>query len=269
MRGHLFAEEGTLDEKTKLLDGNLDDHEELDVDRMQWYPSGRKYSKRELLADRTVLLLGSAFSIVGCPLLVAHALKSHAEELHLLGIFVYCVGLVFMLNASLVFHWNANNQAWTSLLLFIDQFGIYLMICGTYTPVCIQSGAYFLLATVWSLLIIGITLKVVLYGNEHPWKSTLDMTGFFLMGWAVVPFIPQVVPYLSSWAARCILIHGILYSIGACCLTYRRLEFHYVLWHTFVLAAAVLYYAVAYREFAVSSSPPAHPAMVGLDLKLH
>mmetsp|Transcript_154235 Transcript_154235/g.287532 ORF Transcript_154235/g.287532 Transcript_154235/m.287532 type:complete len:273 (-) Transcript_154235:30-848(-) len=272
MREHLFAEEGTLDEKTKLLDGNVDGSDEFDEDCVQWYLSGRKYSKRELLADRIVLLLGSAFSLIGCPLIIAHALNSRAEELRLLGIFVYCVGLVFMLNASLVFHWNANNQAWASFLLFIDQFGIYLMICGTYTPVCIQSGAYFLLAAVWALLVLGITLKVVLYGNEHPWKSTLDMTGFFLMGWSVVPFIPQVVPYLSTWAAWCILIQGILYSIGASCLTYRRLEFHYFLWHTFVLAAAVLFYAVAYREFAVNSTVPPLPLAMeaaGHHPKLH
>lgn len=250
------AEEGTLAEKSCLLQRSTSIKDDFDDQRMHWYLTGRKYSKRELLADRVVLALGSVFSMVACPLLILRALSSHAEELRLLGISAYCAGFVFMLNASFVFHWNANKKEWASFLLFMDQFGIYLMICGTYTPVCIQSGAYSLLATVWLLLVLGITAKVVMYGNAHPWQSTLDITGFCLMGWCIVPFVPQVVPYISSWAARCIAIHGFVYSTGAFFLAYRRLEFHYVLWHTCVLAATVMFYAVAYEELAVGTAAP-------------
>lgn len=249
-----LAEEGALDEKRRLLDGKsgIKDTRE-DGDHVQWYASGRKYSKRELFADRCILVLGSIFSLVACPLIIVHAMQSHAEDLRLVAIVIYCVGLVFMLNASLIYHWNANKKEWATLLLFSDQFGIYLMICGTYTPLCIHTGAYFLLGAVWLLLVVGITLKVVCYGREHPWKATTDMLGFFMMGLSVLPFLPQVSPYISAWAMWRILFHGVVYSIGAFFLACRRLEFHYVVWHMCVFAAVVTFYVVAYREFAVSS----------------
>merc|ERR1719231_471153 len=77
-----------------------------------------------------------------------------------LGLATYCAGLVAMFNTSAARNLLGWKVRWARTLVFMDACGIYLMIVGSYTPLCLQSRCYVLLIFVWCCAIIGIVAKL-------------------------------------------------------------------------------------------------------------
>jgi len=225
----------------------------LSTDKVQWYMDGRKYSVRELEADRSVLLLGAIASVPAAFLLLFHTIRPGVDSARVVAMLVYCFGFIFMFNASLCFHRHANSERLAPILLFLDKMGINCMIAGSYTPVCVYCACYSLLAIEWGLVVFGVVWEIIFFQRnmtEFPWKAVVDILRFICAGWMVLLFIPNVVPYLSPWSCYITLAHGLLYTCATFFLQYRRLEFHFCIWHSLVLVAAIMFFSVVYTELA-------------------
>lgn len=224
-------------------------------DGIRWYPTRRNYSWRELTADRIVLILGAVLSWPAAYLLIARTLNlGGAERLRLAGICIYCFGMIAMLNVSMLYHLNASSERLAPWLLFLDKISISFMIAGTYTIVCVFAHCYGLLFLEWGLVIFGLAWEIFLFNTTVAWKTSVDIGRFILAGWACLLFIPWLIPYFRCWVAWCLLVQGILYTVGTVFLQSTWLEFHYCAWHVCVLIAASVFYAVAYSVLSVG--PP-------------
>jgi hemolysin III len=97
----------------------------------------------------------------------------------------------------------------------MDHAGVFLLIAGSYTPVCLLtlSGvlAIVVLAIVWTGAIAATVLKFVWIGAPK-WVAAGIGIG---LGWVAVVALPQLVDRLSPVAVVLLMVGGIAYTAGA------------------------------------------------------
>ena len=157
---------------------------------------------------------GAILSIVGLVVLVRYAVR-FATIKHIIAFAIFGAALILLYSSSAIYHLLRVPERINTLLRRIDHMMIYVLIAGTYTPICVigLTGAWKLsmLIAVWVLATAGIIMTVVWFGAPR-WLST---GVYLLMGWLVIiAFYPliQLVPVGGvTWLA----IGGLLYTIGA------------------------------------------------------
>ena len=117
--------------------------------------------------------------------------KAEASELHMIGFAVFGVSLLMLYGASTIYHTFELPPEKTNLLRRIDHMMIFVLIAGTYTPICLVSlhgtWGWTLLVAIWAFALFGLLLKIFWMGAPR-WLSTLI---YVVMGWlAVFAFVP-------------------------------------------------------------------------------
>jgi hemolysin III len=157
-------------------------------------------------------LAGALLSAIGLCLLIA---VSWGKPWHLTGFAIYGVTTVLLYLASSLYHSLHVSPKGIRRLLVFDQVAIYLLIAGTYTPVCLVPlrgpWGWSLLATVWGIALIGIILRLAWRGAPL-W---LPFVMYVLMGWLSVLVAKPLSVTLPFAALAWIFAGGVVYTIGA------------------------------------------------------
>ncbi len=175
-------------------------------------------------------------------------LAGPASFLARLALLAYSLSLVLMFSASSAYHLVKTSAARERLLRKLDHTAIFLLIAGTYTPVCVMvltgGWRWGLLSAVWALALIGIAFKLF-YIQAPRW---LSVSLYMLMGWLGVVVFGQLVQALPWPAFAWLLAGGLLYTVGAVVYATRRPNFFpgtfgfHELWHVFVTAAGAAHF---------------------------
>ncbi len=197
-------------------------------------------------------MVGVCASIAGLILLIVFSCI-HAGALHIVSFSIYGSTLVLMYTASSVYHSLNLSEKGISALRKLDHIMIYLLIAGTYTPICLipLKGAWgwSIFGTVWGLAVVGIVIKISSM-KVHRWIST----GIYLvMGWlcmaAVVPLVQNVQTGCMVW----LVLGGVFYSGGAVIYALKKpncvpgvFGFHEI-WHLFVLSGSFCHFWAMFR----------------------
>jgi hemolysin III len=135
----------------------------------------------------------------------------------------------------------------------LDHGTIFVMIAGTYTPLCVLvlDGwvRVILLAAVWVGALGGLVLAI----TDIARKRWIGAVFYIALGWAAVFALPQLVDGLSTTQLVLILVGGILYTVGAAVLASRWPDPHpatfgyHEVWHVFVVVASICHYVVIWQ----------------------
>lgn len=163
---------------------------------------------------------------------------------------VYAASLVGLLAVSATYHrgrWRPGVRAW---LRRVDHAMIFLLIAGTYTPLCLLTigdrGGTLLLAGVWAGAAFGVAINLA----PVPLPRWLSVATYLALGWAAVAALPALVDALGPLQLALILAGGLFYSAGAVVYWRKRpdpapLTFGYhELFHVLTLAAAGAHYVL-------------------------
>lgn len=192
-------------------------------------------------------LAGALLSVAGLLFLAA---LSVGKPWHLTGFVVYGSSLVVLYLASTLYHSLPATPARLQRLLVFDQVAIYLLIAGTYTPLCLVPlrgpWGWSLLGVVWGIALLGITLRVA-------WRaapSWLPMLLYLLMGWLCVVALQPLASALPAGAIHWLLAGGIVYTLGAVVFALQRPRLwpgtfsSHELWHVFVLGGSACHFVL-------------------------
>ena len=95
------------------------------------------------------------------PLLVKAARNS--DTLHIVALAVFILTMILLYTASTVYHSVDSTEKVNRRLRKADHMMIFIMIAGSYTPVCLialhNRIGYILCGLVWTIAILGILLK--------------------------------------------------------------------------------------------------------------
>jgi hemolysin III len=168
------------------------------------------------------------------------------------GVLVYALSLTAMFGISAAFHrlrWSPRARLRMDRL---DRTMIYVLIAGSYTPVCLLAlrpgWRVALLALVWTGAAVGIAL--VLLRNRHRGIGVVRMVLYLGLGWMSVLVLPELARTLGLGKLVLAVTGGVLYTVGAIVLIRRRPDpsprvfgYHEV-WHAFTVAAGACHYAL-------------------------
>jgi hemolysin III len=199
------------------------------------------YTRAEWRADAVLHTIGVTGSAIGAVALVLLAATQDSLR-NAMALVVYAVGLAATFACSAGYNLVSRPRL-KGILRRLDHCAIFLMIAGTYTPFALIAlpaplGTWMLVA-VWSLAVIGVTLKLALpQGFER-----LAVMLYLAQGWTVLFALGPLQESLSPTALWLLVGGGAVYTAGVVFHLLERLRFHNVVWHAFVLAAACLHYA--------------------------
>jgi hemolysin III len=157
-----------------------------------------------------------AIAAPGAAALTALMLAATAHDLpRFLSLLVFGLSLTTLYVVSATYHIGAWRGRVAIVLLALDHATIFLLIAGTYTPICVNvlSGWTRLAALIgiWVLAAAGIASSVVtLYVPR--WVVTTLYLG---MGWGSLLLLPSVTQALPVEATLLLVGGGLLYTIGA------------------------------------------------------
>ncbi len=190
--------------------------------------------------------LGAALAAVaGLIALLAVGRDSWAKQLSLL---VYGVSLIFMLTASGCYHLIRTSPRRQQLLRKVDHSSIFVLIAGTYTPICFNLFTGFwqwgMLALIWSLALAGTISKVFIIQTPR-WFTTAV---YLVMGWLALLAAPEILTVLPAGAVAWLLAGGVVFTLGAVVYATKALDFFpqvfgfHEVWHLFVIGGCLCHY---------------------------
>lgn len=128
---------------------------------------------------------------------------------------VFACSVAACFGASALYHrvtWTARVRPW---MRRVDHAGIYLLIAGTYTPVCLL-----VLDGTWRLVILVIVYAgaFAAVALKFAWVDAPKWLAAVLgiaLGWAGVVMLPQLATRLDPAAVALLGAGGLLYTAGA------------------------------------------------------
>lgn len=190
--------------------------------------------------------LGAAvLAAVGLAILLILGRDDPQKELSLL---IYGLSLVGMLSASATYHLAKTNPRVQLFLRKMDHTAIYLLIAGTYTPICLYffTGLlrWGLLGTIWAMALAGILVKLFII--KAPRWVTAGI--YLLMGWLAVIGVREMFATMPTGALLWLLAGGLFYSIGAIIYVTKKMDFFpgvfgfHEVWHIFVVLGCLSHF---------------------------
>ncbi len=190
-----------------------------------------------------VLSVGAMFWLI---------LLTRNNPLKLLSAFIYSVSLITLYCASAIYHLSHGSERKLLWLERIDHAAIYLLIAGSYTPICLTviSGEWrwILLTLVWVLAIIGIVYKLLFLTQP----GIFSLLYYMLMASVVFIAPPAVIAMIPYQVVVFLVMSGIIFAIGAVVFGLEKPNPHpligyHELWHLFVMTGSALHFiAVIY-----------------------
>lgn len=195
---------------------------------------------------------GILLSALGLIYLLMKAVNNHSG-VQLAGALVFGISLIALYTASTLYHGLPVSPRVVQILRRVDHTMIYVLIAGTYTPICLITLkgilGWSLFGVVWGLALVGIILKLVWMGAPR-WLSTLF---YVALGWLAALFIVPLFKALPLSGFIWLLVGGLLYTIGAVFYATKprwlkvwKFGFHEV-FHLFILLGSASHFLLVSR----------------------
>jgi hemolysin III len=124
----------------------------------------------------------------------------------------------------------------------IDHSAIYLLIAGTYTPICLlilpAPLGWTILCIEWTLAIAGI----VLYAVQWRFLKKAEVVVYMIMGWGCAAAAPTLGREMNLVSIVFLVAGGLAYSLGVIWYKKPKIFLCHVVWHVFVLAGAICHW---------------------------
>lgn len=194
--------------------------------------------------------------VAAVPLIAKAAIVS--GWFHAAAVSIFIVSMILLYAASTVYHTFDISEQVNKMLKKIDHMMIFVLIAGTYTPVCLivlgNPVGYRLLALVWAIAAVGIVINA-LWINCPKWFSSLI---YISMGWVCLTAIRHIIASLTPAAFRWLLAGGIIYTIGGVIYALKLPLFNekfknfgsHEIFHLFVMGGSFCHYIVMFQYVA-------------------
>lgn len=136
------------------------------------------------------------------------------DQKAIIAITIFVLSMILLYGASTLYH--SLNLGEKKLRFFkkLDHVMIFVLIAGTYTPVCVISlggtTGYVLLTVVWGIALAGMLFKM-LWVTCPKWVSSVL---YISLGWACLSVFGKLFAVLPRAAFVWLLVGGIIYTVG-------------------------------------------------------
>lgn len=180
---------------------------------------------------------------------------SAPDKIHVMCLSIFIISMIMLYGASTAYHSFNLSDKTNKLLKKLDHCMIFVMIAGSYTPICVivlqGITGYTLLAIVWGIALLGIIFKLC-WVTCPKWLSSCL---YIAMGWVCVLAFTQIINALPSAAFNWLLAGGIIYTIGGVIYALKLPIFNskhkyfgsHEVFHCFVIAGSICHFIMMFN----------------------
>ena len=210
----------------------------------------REFARREEILNSLTHGIGAIFGIVGLFMLLMKV--SGGGAIRVFSALFYGLSLIILYSASAIYHavsaayGKKTKSRAVELFMKCDHSMIFLLILGTYTPVCLVGlgggigiGIFLF---VFPLCALGIVLNII---DVRRFKR-LSIFMNLLTGWTItVAFYPFYLA-VGERGINYLVLGGILYTVGVA--FYKRPDVRnmHTVWHLCVLGGSIMHFILIY-----------------------
>ncbi len=200
-----------------------------------------KYTIGEEILNAVSHGVGSIFGVIATTILLTLSII-YGDALAIISSAIYGFCLTLLYTMSTLYH-SFTNPTIKRVFRIFDHASIYLLIAGTYTPLCLialrgQTIGIIIVVVVWTCAISGVVMNAISINKTE--KISLAL--YVIMGWAVVWVIVPIVNALPTAAFIILVLGGISYTSGIIFYVQKKKKFMHGVWHIFVLTGSVLHF---------------------------
>ena len=189
-------------------------------------------------------------------------LKSYRDTGHFtinsLSLAIFIVSMILLYAASTIYHTLDISPKINRMLRKVDHMMIFILIAGTYTPVCMlvlgDRTGWIMLALVWGIAAAGILINA-LWITCPKWFSSMV---YIAMGWVCVLAFGKIIAALPRQAFGWLLAGGIIYTAGGVIYAMKLPIFNqkhryfgsHEIFHLFVMGGSLCHYIMMYAFVA-------------------
>ena len=201
--------------------------------------------------------IGMLLALFAATPLLIKAARSPGQT-HVLALTIFIISMILLYAASTIYHTLDISPKVNQLLRKADHMMIFILIAGTYTPVCMlvlgDHTGWTLLALVWGIAAVGILINA-LWITCPKWFSSLI---YIAMGWVCVLAFQKIIAALPSYAFGWLLAGGIIYTMGGIIYALKLPIFNrrfphfgsHEIFHLFVMGGSFCHYIMMYAFVA-------------------
>lgn len=190
------------------------------------------------------------------PLLIKAAVSDGFTAFFAMAVFM--LSMIALYGASALYHSVTVKDRILKIFRKIDHMMIFVLIAGSYTPVCliVLGGrlGYTLLAVVWTIAVIGMLVKA-LWITCPKWFSSVI---YIAMGWVCLGVLGQLWNTLPHSAFLWLLAGGIIYTAGGVIYALKLPLFNsrhqyfgsHEIFHLFVMGGSICHFIFMYLYVA-------------------
>lgn len=194
--------------------------------------------------------IGMVLAILATPPLLIHGGQRGMTTLQLTGLSIFLLSMIGLYASSTAYHSFHLTDERDILLQKLDHSMIFVLIAGTYTPICLTAlagnGGDGLLLKVWIVALAGILLKL-LWVTHPKWLSSVVYIG---MGWLCLTEFPAILSCMNRSGFWWLLAGGILYTVGGVIYALKLEKLNalhpdfgsHEIFHLFVMAGSACHY---------------------------
>lgn len=185
--------------------------------------------------------------LLGITALILFAIKSKKvnNTLYTVSMMIYSTSLIVLYTNSMFYHAFPEGKV-KNIFERLDHSSVYLLIAGTYTPLCLMiiggMKGLVVCSILWGIAILGVILKSI-------WIEKfvkIHVLIYLIMGWIIIFFIGTIFKTLTSTGFILLFSGGLFYSIGVLFFVFSWFKYHHFIWHLFVLAGSILLFFSIY-----------------------
>ena len=125
----------------------------------------------------------------------------------------------------------------------LDHCSIFLLIAGTYTPICLlilnSVVGWTLFFVVWVAAIVGIVFNSI----DIKKFSKFSMICYIAMGWVVIFALKPLIDNITTSQLNLLFFGGAAYTVGAVLYVIgKKQKYIHSVWHLFVLLGSILHF---------------------------
>jgi hemolysin III len=197
-------------------------------------------------------LVGAFLSVVGLIFLIKFSLDA-SNWYNAIILSVFGISSILLYSASSTYHKSRSSLKVIKILRRVDHSMIYVLIAGTYTPICLialkGNIGTILFIVIWLLAFIGILLKIIWFDAPR-WLYTLF---YILMGWISVFAIVPIIKAISLGGFMWLLGGGLFYTVGGIIYATKRPKinlkffgFHEI-FHIFIMLGSLCHFILMFK----------------------
>lgn len=196
--------------------------------------------------------IGWLLAIVAASPLIVKAWDS--SPLAAVAMIIFSGSMILLYGASTAYHSVAVSDKVLKIFRKIDHMMIFVLIAGSYTPVCLivlgGKMGYTLLALVWGIAIVGMTIKAFWITCPKWFSSAI----YIAMGWTCVLVFGTLWDTLPHAAFGWLLAGGIIYTVGGIIYALKLPIFNSIhknfgsheIFHLFVMGGSICHFIFMY-----------------------